>query len=230
MKTKKILKHLPNTITLLNMLCGCISSYYAFNNQLPIAAFFVFLGIFFDFFDGFFARILNAASPIGLQLDSLADMITSGLVPGIFMFQLLQNSGLTTEIAFIGFLISLGSGYRLANFNIDPNQSDSFIGLPTPANALFIISLGLIASTTNSPEFITKALKEPIILIIITLLSTYILNAKLPLLALKFKTWDVKTNWKRYFTLIGSIISIAILGWAGIAVAILLYIGVSLLK
>ena len=229
MKPQNLLKHLPNTITLLNMLCGCIASYYAFENKLPMAAFFVFLGIFFDFFDGFFARILKASSPIGLQLDSLADMITSGLVPGIFMFQLLQNSGLTPEMAFVGFLISLGSGYRLANFNIDPNQSDSFIGLPTPANALFIISLGLIVSE-QSPLWATDYLQMPWVLITITLLSTLILNAKIPLLALKFKTWDVKSNWKRYLTILGSLLAIALLGWAGISVAILLYIGISLLK
>jgi len=143
-------KHIPNVITLLNVFCGCVATVFAVLNRLELAAVFVFLGIIFDFFDGLAARALNVKSELGLQLDSLADVITSGLVPGIAMFQLLAmsstggwNTGLNPPsqqdsfwlgldiypIAFLGFLITLASAYRLAKFNIDENQASSFIGL-----------------------------------------------------------------------------------------------------
>ncbi|CEN46406.1 Phosphatidylserine synthase (fragment) [Capnocytophaga canimorsus] len=151
-------KHVPNCITLLNLLCGCIAVIFAVKNQLQWAGLFVALGIFFDFFDGFFARLLHVKSDLGLQLDSLADMVTSGLTPGIVMFQLLsyshfveENTSLTTTLLpYFGLIITLASAYRLANFNIDSRQTTGFIGLPTPANALFILSLPLILLYQNS--------------------------------------------------------------------------------
>src|SRR5690606_10849663 len=156
-------RHIPNLITLLNLLCGCIATVFAVSNRLELAAAFVFLGIFFDFFDGMAARLLDVKSELGLQLDSLADMVTSGVVPGIVMFQLLSKALPGGEagprdwtdgsdllswdfpvLALIGFFITLASCYRLAKFNLDDRQLDSFIGLPTPANALLILSLPLI--------------------------------------------------------------------------------------
>ena len=143
-----IKQHIPNAITLLNLFSGCLSVYFACINQLGLAAIFCMLGIFFDFFDGFFARLFNANSELGLQLDSLADMVTSGVVPGVIMFQLFKDSHLFSDtfstyvdtasnpilwLSFLGFAITLASCYRLANFNIDTRQTSSFIGLPTPA-------------------------------------------------------------------------------------------------
>jgi len=144
-----IKKQIPNFITLLNLLSGCVATIFAVQNNLVAATAFVCIGIFFDFFDGLAARALKVKSDLGLQLDSLADMVTSGLVPGLVMCQLLFNSmnpsvsDLTffsneaSWVALIGLVITLGSAYRLAKFNIDDRQTDSFIGLPTPANASF---------------------------------------------------------------------------------------------
>ena len=158
-----MIRHLPQLLTLFNVLSGCIAVVFAVLNELHLACVFVIIGIFFDFFDGLVARALNAQSELGIQLDSLADMITCGLVPGIVMFQLLGMSqtggwnidefnpalregplGWESMFPFIGFLITLASAYRLARFNIDEDQVTSFIGLPTPANALLIISFPLI--------------------------------------------------------------------------------------
>ncbi|MEO9954947.1 CDP-alcohol phosphatidyltransferase family protein [Nonlabens sp.] len=219
----------PNIITLLNLLCGCIGAIYAFNDELILAGIFVAAGIFFDFFDGLAARLLHVSSELGKQLDSLADMVTSGLVPGIVMYQMLSdaignniiqlngnqligNHELFnyTWIPILGFLITLGSCYRLAKFNIDTRQTDSFIGVPTPANAILIISLGIIAQDYNA-GWVTEALTNPYVLTIITIFSVYILNAELPLFALKFKSFGWKGNEIRWIfialciTLIGTL-------------------------
>ena len=149
-----IKKHIPNVITLINLLCGCIALVFAVDLNFDMVFYFVALGIFFDFFDGFFARLFNVSSPLGLQLDSLADMVTSGVVPGFVMFHLLQQSQNPLSnnliLPYLGFIITLGSCYRLANFNIDTRQTDSFIGLPTPANTLFIVSLPLVLKHSDS--------------------------------------------------------------------------------
>lgn len=195
----KLQKYIPNLLTMLNLFCGCIAVVFIFQNQ-PVWAFAsVALGIFFDFFDGFFARLFNMSSELGLQLDSLADMITSGLVPGAVMFVLLTNALNVAEpfslldfnfwIASMGFLITLGSCYRLANFNIDTRQTDSFIGLPTPANALFILSLPIILRDTDS-LLLLGLLTTPLFLISICILSAYVLNAEIPLFSLKIKNFS----------------------------------------
>ena len=194
-----IQKYIPNLLTMLNLFCGCLAVVFIFQNK-PILAFaFVSLGIFFDFFDGFFARLFNATSELGLQLDSLADMITSGLVPGATMFVLLTNALNVTEpfslsdlnfwIASLGFIVTLGSCYRLANFNIDTRQTDSFIGLPTPANALFILSLPIILRQTES-LLLLGLLTTPLFLLSICVISAYVLNAEIPLFSLKIKNFS----------------------------------------
>ncbi|WP_124980888.1 CDP-alcohol phosphatidyltransferase family protein [Nonlabens xiamenensis] len=235
---------LPNLITLLNLLCGCIAALYAFQDDLLMAGIFVGAGIFFDFFDGLVARTLRVSSPLGTQLDSLADMVTSGLVPGIAMFQMLKDAvGLnvwdqddrifiidepTAWLALLGFLITLGSCYRLAKFNIDDRQTDSFIGVPTPANAIFIISLGILAQQTQI-TWLFETLTNPYILLGLTLFSTYILNAELPLFALKFKNWGLAGNKIRYAFICISIVLIATLKIYAIPCVILIYILMSLI-
>ncbi len=242
-----IKRFIPNLFTLLNMLSGCIAVVLAVQNHLVFAAIFVGLGIFFDFFDGFFARLLKVPSELGLQLDSLADMITSGLVPGIVMVQLLiQALGGSSEIfvyswesqpifqfgfptlALIGLLIALGSGYRLAKFNIDDRQTSSFIGLPTPANAILIMSLPLILAYQPSPR-IVNLLFTPWFLIGLTVLSTFLLNAELPLFALKFKTYDFKSNWFRYIFLALALVALITLKFIALPVIILVYLLFSVL-
>lgn len=233
--------YIPNFLTLLNVLSGCIATVFAVLNQLEWAALFVFIGIFFDFFDGFVARVLKVQSEVGVQLDSLADVITSGLVPGVVMFQLLNmaerggwNLGVfgqgteMTILPFFGFVITLASAYRLAKFNVDENQVSSFVGLPTPANALLILSLPLILLYHNN-ELLNGVILNPWFLIGLTILSAYLLNSPIALFALKFKNWSFKDNGVRYLFLIGSLIMLLTLKFLAIPLIILFYILASLL-
>ncbi len=224
-------KHIPNLITLLNLLCGCIALVFVGEANFEMAFFFVCLGIFFDFFDGFFARLFNVSSPLGLQLDSLADMVTSGVVPGFVLFKLLSNSVNSDPslmyLPYLGFIITLGSCYRLANFNIDTRQTDSFIGLPTPANALFILSLPLLLKNSDS-LIVLELLINPWVLIFISILSAYILNAEIPLFALKIKKFNLKDNALQLFFLLISILLLAYLQFAGVALIIVFYVLLSI--
>ncbi len=241
-------QHIPNFVTLLNVFCGSIAVFFAVNGNMKLTALFVFLGVFFDFFDGLLARKLKVQSNLGLQLDSLADMITSGLVPGLVMFYLFNlagpdwvelsaNQSITTVLSmssnsflpFFGLLITLASAYRLANFNIDENQTDVFIGLPTPANALLILSLPLIMEFQNS-DIMNAIILNKWFLIAVTLVSSYLLNANIKLLALKFKNWRFKDNAARYILIILAAILIIVFQFAAIPLIILVYIIISLLN
>ncbi len=237
-----IRKFVPNFFTLLNLACGCVAAVLAVQNHLIFAALLVGLGIFFDFFDGFFARLLGVSSDLGLQLDSLADLVTSGLVPGIVMVQLLAQS-LGSNVppilypwedrpifyldfsgwALLGLLITLASAYRLAKFNIDERQTSSFIGLPTPANAILILSIPLILTYQPSPR-IVSLIFNPWFLMGLTVFSSFILNAELPLFGLKFKTWDFKSNWFRYVFLGLSVVAILFLQFLALPLIILVYL------
>ena len=241
-----MIKQIPNIITSLNLLCGCVAIMFAVSGDLVSASFFAFAGIFLDFFDGLAARVLNAQSQVGLQLDSLADVVTSGVLPGIVMVQLLSealtgnslditaifsstsnNTSIESYLPFIGLLIAVASGYRLAKFNVDTRQTTSFIGLPVPANTLLILSLPLILSFQASQQ-ITEVILTPWFLIIITLVSCVLLNAEIPLFGLKFKTWNFKDNAVRYLFLIASILLLVVLKFIAIPIIIFLYILVSL--
>jgi CDP-diacylglycerol--serine O-phosphatidyltransferase len=194
------------------------------------------LGIFFDYWDGFFARIWKVQSPIGLQLDSLADMVTSGVVPGLVMYKMLadiqenQSQYNLTEdtyymgvVPYLGFLITLASCYRLAKFNVDTRQTDSFIGLPTPANALLIMSIPMIQFHSEF-EWLVDFLSNPYVLVGVTVLSSYLLNAEIPLFSLKVKNF----SWEKYkmqvVFLILSLILIVLLEFIAIPIIILLYV------
>ena len=237
-----IKKHIPNTITLLNLLAGLLALIHAFNGNYNEAFSLVCLGIFFDFWDGFFARIWKVQSPIGLQLDSLADMVTSGVVPGLVMYKMLgdiqENQAqynLTEDtyfmgvVPYLGFLITLASCYRLAKFNVDTRQTDSFIGLPTPANALLIMSIPMIQFHSEF-EGLVDALSNPYVLVGITFLSSYLLNAEIPLFSLKVKSF----SWEKYkmqvVFLILSVILIALLEFIAIPIIILLYVILSVVN
>jgi CDP-diacylglycerol---serine O-phosphatidyltransferase len=235
-----IKKHIPNLITLINLFCGCIAVVFAFNQNVEMAFFFVALGIFFDFFDGFFARLFNVTSPLGLQLDSLADMVTSGVVPGTIMFFMLTNAlnidisnfditNLNFWFALCGYVITLGSCFRLANFNIDTRQTDSFIGLPTPANALFILSLPLILKNTDS-LIILGLLTDKWFLLVITLFSAYILNAEIPLFALKIKNFSFQKYKLQIGFVLFSVIMIVMLQFLAIPLIIISYVLLSVVN
>lgn len=243
-----MIKHIPNAITALNMLCGAVAVLFAVSGDLIAASVFIVLGIFFDFFDGLAARKLNATSAIGLQLDSLADMITCGLAPGLVMVQLLSGAtlgqafhvywdpataqahvtGFDHYLPLLGLLITLGAAYRLAKFNVDTRQTASFIGLPTPANCLLIISLPLILEFQYS-AWAESVLLNPWFLIGVTVLSVLLMNAEMPLFGLKFKSWDWASNKKRYLFLLFSVVLLVALKFAGIPAVLLLYILMSLL-
>ena len=240
-------KEIPNALTLLNLLCGSIAVILAVNSNFVTAALFVFLGIFFDFFDGFAARKLKVQSELGLQLDSLADMVTSGLVPGIIMYKLLEFTIDTPEmignswnsnsnwldfnlpiLPLLGLLITLASAYRLAKFNLDEDQQTYFKGLPTPANTLLIISLPLIIEFQNS-DAINNIILNKWFLIGLTLVSSYLLNSGIKLFALKFKNYSFKDNVARYIFIIICLVLLIVLKFAAIPIIILLYIIMSVL-
>lgn len=233
-----IYKYIPNAITMGNLFSGCMAVLFAVNDRMEYAAAFVVLGIVFDFFDGFFARLFNVQSEVGLQLDSLADMVTSGLVPGIVMYKLILHAdGLPwggdfqaqgSMLAYLGFAITLASAYRLAKFNVDDRQTGSFIGLPTPANTLFILSLPLILKFGDL-AFAKAALENVYVLLGITALSCFLLNAELPLFSLKMKSWGIKENGMIYLFVLVSVILIFTLHFVAMPVIILLYVLLSLL-
>ena len=236
-----ITKSIPNTFTLLNLLSGLIAIICIFNGYYDHAFLLVCLGIFFDFWDGFLARKLEAQSALGLQLDSLADMVTSGVVPGLMMFKLFdtiqqnQPEFMLTEatyymgvVPYLGLLIPLASCYRLANFNIDTRQTNSFIGLPTPANALLIMSIPMI-QYVDSYQWLTDALYNPYILLGITLLSCYLLNAEIPLFALKFKTFSWSEAKLQILFMIFAIALLLLFNFVAIPLIILGYISISII-
>ncbi len=233
-------KYIPNALTLLNLLCGSIAVLFVVNDNFIAGALFVFLGIFFDFFDGFAARKLNVQSELGVQLDSLADMVTSGLMPGLVMYKLLEivesdwgEVDLSEDfgiplLPLLGLSITLASAYRLAKFNIDTEQQSFFKGLPTPANTLLIISLPLILEYQNN-DAINQIILNKWFLIGLTIFSCWILNANIKLFALKFKDYSFKTNATRYIFIILCLVLLIVLHFAAIPLIIVLYIIMSIL-
>ena len=239
----QIKKHIPNAITLLNLASGLLAIIAIFKGYYDEAFLFVCLGIFFDFWDGFFARKFKVSGELGLQLDSLADVVTSGVVPGLMIFKLLLDIQeddtsiyyLTEDyyymgfVPYLGFIITLASAYRLAKFNIDTRQSDSFIGLPTPANALFIMSIPMI-QFDGTHEWLVNALFNPFVLIIISFVSAYMLNAEIPLFSLKIKdfSWD-KNKLQVFFLAIAATLFL-FLGFTALPIIILLYVAISVVN
>ncbi len=241
-------KHIPNLFTLLNLFSGMLAVLMAASDRLVGAAGFVLLGTFFDFFDGFFARKFKIEGELGKQLDSLADVVTSGVVPGIIMFQLLLHTAreswfmeLSCEegswstfdetffyfIPFIGLLIPLAAAFRLANFNIDERQTDSFIGLPTPAFSIFVISLPLILTYEES-SFLASWIQNTYVLIGITLAGCYLMNANIPLFSLKFKSYGWKGNEFQYVFLVISVLLLLVFRLVGVPLIIISYVLISI--
>lgn len=235
-----LVKQIPNLITLGNLISGVIAIIFAVESNFIGAAFFVLLGIFLDFFDGFAARLLKSTGELGKQLDSLADMVTSGVVPGLVMFKLIeanQEQSFTTlaleftifDIRFLGLLLTVGACYRLAKFNIDERQSDSFIGLPAPAMAIFIISLPLIVSDA-SYGILTEFIGNNYVLVGITIVFSFLMNANLPLFSLKFKEYSFVKNKVKYLFLLISFFLLIFLEIVAIPVIILLYLLISVIE
>lgn len=236
-----IKRFIPNALTMLNLLSGLLALISIFNGFYDHAFLFVCLGIFFDFWDGFLARKLNVPSELGLQLDSLADMVTSGVVPGLMMFKLLEYIQLNDErywvteetaymgfVPYLGFAITLASCYRLANFNIDKRQTDSFIGLPTPANTLLIMSIPMI-QYVGGYDWLLSAFDNPYILVVIIFVSSYLLNAEIPLFSLKFKKLDWEHAKLQIVFLVYALVLLFSIGFIAIPVIIFSYIILSLI-
>jgi|SRR5690554_3374739 len=223
-------KHLPNFITCLNLFSGCIGTVFAFNGELKTAAYFVILSAVFDFFDGFIARLLDVKSTIGKELDSLADMVSFGFLPGLVMFQLIGlslaesstfNTSLTISLPYLAFLITVFSALRLAKFNIDTRQSIDFIGLNTPMNTLFIVSLPFIR------EDYPVLMSSTFLLLGITFLMSYLLVGEFRLFSLKFNSVNWRDNKFRFTFLILSALLILFLHFAAIPLILLIYLVLS---
>lgn len=217
-------KHIPNTITLCNLVCGCIAVRYAFADKFIAALLFIAIGALFDFFDGFAARKLNVQSPIGKELDSLADLITFGFAPTSMLFALITSyihsyagdAGFAVSTSWIkyinmvAFLVVAFSALRLAKFNLDERQTSSFIGLPTPANALLISSIVITLSNHMNwlkaigGESVSAPLIGIVILCAVAVVCSILLVSELPLFALKFKNFGWADNKVRYIFIASS--------------------------
>jgi CDP-diacylglycerol--serine O-phosphatidyltransferase len=239
-------RHIPNAVTCLNLLCGCLALTFIFRGELVIGAYLVGVAAVADFFDGLLARALRVSSPIGKDLDSLADMVSFGVVPGAIMYELMGQSFLSqllgqlinadhsspltspdhitaaSLLPFCGFIITIFSALRLAKFNNDTRQTTSFIGLPTPACTLVVASLPLILA--NDQLGLDGIIRNPWLLLGLTVLLSGLLVAELPLFALKFKNLKWIGNRRRFIFVALAVVLVSTLRAAGIPLAVLLYV------
>jgi CDP-diacylglycerol--serine O-phosphatidyltransferase len=225
-------KHLPNAITCANLFSGCVGIVLAFKGELIAASYAIFLAAIFDFFDGLASRVLKSFSSIGKDLDSLADVVSFGVLPGVIMYQLFlqarQINNVSSWLDFVAFLIPVFSALRLAKFNIDTRQAENFIGLPTPANAILIASFPIIINYNNT--FYMPFLVNPYILSGLVVVMCSLLVAELPMMSLKFKNSDFNENIYRYLLLLFSAILILFFKFAAVPVIIFIYITLSIIQ
>jgi len=232
--------NIPNAVTSLNLVCGCISIHFAYQGQLEWSGLAIFVAAIFDFADGFVARLLHVKSEMGKQLDSLADVVSFGVAPGIIMFHLLQTgdkawgTALPAWVPAIAIVLPVFSAWRLAKFNIDTRQSDSFIGLPTPAMGLVIAALPiLIYRNLESPlfpfnDYVVYFVLHPAVLISTTLVFAWLMVSPLPLFAMKFSSWGWQQNKLRYIFLIVSFLLLLLFFFTAIPIIIIFYILLSI--
>ncbi len=241
----RIKNNIPNFITLLNLFCGCLAIVAAFKTDLIIASFLVFAGAIFDYLDGTAARLLKAKSEIGKELDSLADVVTFGVVPSIIAFQLLNIYSKdypfflnNNYLLFVPFLIALFSAIRLAKFNIDDRQTISFLGLPTPANAIFWASFPIIIYFQNSTSFesldffnvfLADVFKNPYFILSFSLIMSVLLVIELPLFSLKFIDFKWKNNKIRFVFLASCLLLLLLLSINALPLIIMIYIVFSII-
>lgn len=219
-----IKKHIPNAITCCNLFSGCVACVMAFSGDYHFAMAFIVLGAVFDFFDGMVARLLHVSSPLGVQMDSLADDITFGIAPATIVYSFMRNDllypaclqGVLGVLPYVAFLIAVFSACRLAKFNIDTRQTTTFIGLPTPANALFWASL-----VVGGGDWINSLNAGWVLVLALIALFSFFLVSEIPMFALKFKSFAWKYNKVRYIFLItvlpmlllGYLAPVAIISW-----------------
>ncbi|MCI0751612.1 MAG: CDP-diacylglycerol--serine O-phosphatidyltransferase [Flammeovirgaceae bacterium] len=216
-------RHLPNLLTICNLLCGVFGIVHLLQANTIPAAYFIWAACIFDFLDGFVARVLKVQSPIGKELDSLADVVSFGVLPSLVMYVMLSHATDYPYVPYLAFSIAAFSAIRLAIFNTDETQHESFRGLPTPANALFISSIPLLTGT------IASWILQEWVLVLIALLFSYLLVSPVELFALKFKKLQWKDNQVKFTFVLVSVLLIGIFRLSAIPLIILLYIITSLL-
>ena len=228
-----IKNNLANAITLGNLFSGCVGAVHLILGDYQTTAICIILSLVLDFFDGFVARALKANSNLGTQLDSLADMVSFGFIPGLAMFKMLEPFGnevfglqLPFEIKYFGFLITLFSCLRLAIFNLDEEQKYYFKGLNTPSNTILVFGLFYAFKETQSFSFL---LENALFLLIFTVISSWILISPIKMIAMKFKSMKLQDNYPKLALLIGSILILAIFKIVGIPMVILYYIFISII-
>lgn len=225
-------QHIPNTVTCLNLFSGCLGIVFAFNGELHLATYAILIAAFLDFLDGMLARWLNAYSELGKQLDSLADMVSFGVLPSVIIYQIFllspQTAPYSSWLNYSAFLIAVFSGLRLAKFNIDTRQSENFIGLPTPANSLLIASFPILIQENNN--FFMTYLMNPYFLFIFSLGMGLLLVSEIPLISLKFKSLKLSENLLRYILIGSSLILLLIFQFAAIPIILFLYLLISLIQ
>lgn len=222
-------KHIPNTLTCCNLISGCIAINFALHGMFVWAFLFIVIGAVFDFFDGMSARLLGVSSPIGKELDSLADVVTFGVAPSSMVFALLYNQPYPDAlipvegyVPYLAFVMAAFSALRLAKFNLDERQTTSFIGLPTPANALFWASL-----IVGSEPLLVSSFAVTVGIVLMVFVMSWLLIAEIPMFALKFKTWGWKGNEIKYVFVAGCIPLFLFLGMSGFAAVIVWYVVLS---
>lgn len=223
----KIRRHIPNALTLLNLFFGVSGIIWVIQGDILSGAYFILIAAGFDFFDGFAARLLRVQSAIGKELDSLADVVSFGVLPGVILFSLTKSKSDLDWLPYLTLIVPMLSAYRLAKFNLDTRQSDRFIGLPTPANALFISTLPHFA--VQYPSW-GSLLLLPLSMVVIAWIFSILLVSEIPLIALKFKDYSLASNKTRYLLIFIGLTSFAWMQLAGIPLVILAYIGLSILE
>lgn len=221
-------KYIPNLLTISNLICGCIALHLTFKGNLVVTAYVIGLAVLFDFLDGTAARLLKTTSKIGKQLDSLADMVSFGLVPGAVIFQLIEKGALS-QYSFIALAIPICSALRLAKFNVDERQNENFIGLPTPANCLVFVSLPLIL-TFHAESMMASIIGIPEVLLGLTIFLSISLVSRIKMFSLKFKNFKYKDNKLRFVFIV---ISMGLIPWfkySAIPIIVLLYMTLSSLS
>lgn len=213
-----MLKQLPNIFTLCNLACGCYGTVAVLNGDLSTGSIMIWFGTFFDFLDGFAARMLNKYSSIGKDLDSLADLITFCFLPGSIMYVLIGQNHEIEWLAYAGYLLVIFGALRLAKFNNDDRQSEYFYGLPVPASALFISAIPFIEKTERS------FLLSPIALAGIVIFLSVLMLSNIRLMSLKFADFSIKGNWERYILIISSIFLLVFLHFLALPIIIILYV------
>ena len=249
-------KQIPNLFTLINLFLGCIaivfalqtesisifvgedlSTHYNIPEKLSIASYFIFAAAVVDFLDGFVARLLNATSEMGKQLDSLSDVVSFGVAPSMILYQLLrtsfikEESGLDTSIVWLlpAFIVACAGAYRLARFNLDNSQSYGFKGVPIPAAGLLIASFPLILHFGNSPLDVSEWLTNKWVLYVVIVVVSWLMVSTMPLMALKFKDFTIKNNLPKIILVIIALVAAILLKWLAVPVVFIAYIILSLL-